>query len=395
MRLGIVGAGQSACTLLAELVQGEFDGQILVFNGEPHRPYRRPPLSKSWLKMSADTDTLRLLPEPVENHISIQWIKEWVKSIQPDNGEIHTEQASYQVDQIILATGTRPRQLTIEGLPSETTHVIRTLDDAEKLRQHVDHAENITVIGAGFLAFEIAASLNHPDRTIRIVAKGNRLLPQVSLKTADRLVGSSPALTQVDVKIESYDANSKSLTTNRGPVPADLVIVAAGAVPNTEIAMRCGLGTTDGIVTDVFMQTPHPKVSAIGEVSLHHQPHLGKSKRVESISEANDSAATCAKRLLGHPVPFGAIPWFWSDQGQLKLQIAGLCARSDDETCLIFSDTECVVIRHCGDRVTAIEAINVAKEFMAARRLFECGVVSLSALVEAGSVFDLLQSSRS
>ena len=395
MRLGIIGAGQSSCTLIAELVRGQFEGEILVFNGELHRPYQRPPLSKSWLKVTADANTLSLLPEPIENHGSIQWVKEWVTSIQPDNGEVRTEKASYQVDHIVLATGTRAKQLTIEGLPLEIEHVIRTLDDAERLKKHIDHAENITIIGGSFLAFELAASLDHPDRTIRIVARGNRFLPQVSVKTADRLLGSTTAFTQVDVEIDSYDANNKSLTTNHGPVPADLVIIAAGAVPNTEIAMRCGLGTEDGIATDLFMQTPHPKVSAIGEVSLHHQPHLGRSERVESISEANDSATTCAKRLLGRPEPFGTIPWFWSDQGQLKLQIAGLCARSDDETCLISNDVDCVVIRHCGDRVTAVEAINEAREFMAARRLFENGAISLSALVEAGSVFDLLQSSKS
>ncbi|HBX26104.1 MAG TPA: hypothetical protein DEF72_01595 [Gammaproteobacteria bacterium] len=395
MRLGIIGAGQSACTLATELIRGQFDGEILIFNGESHRPYQRPPLSKTSLKTRTDTNTLLLLPEPIENHASIQWIREWVNFIQPDSGEIHTQQARYHVDQIVLATGTRAKRLTIKGLPPETQHVVRTLDDTERLKQHIDHAKNITIIGAGFLAFELAATLDHPDRVIRIVAKGDRLLPQVSLKTADRLVGSSPASTAVDVRIESYDTASKTLTTNHGPVPADLVIIAAGAVPNTEIAMRCGLGTADGITTDAFMQTPHPKVSAIGEVSLHPQPHLGRPERVESISEANESATTCARRLLGHSEPFAAIPWFWSDQGQLKLQIAGLCARSDDETCLISTKAVSLVVRHRGDRVTAVEAINAPKEFMSARRLFERGTVSLSALSKAGSVFDLLQSSRS
>ena len=117
--------------------------------------------------------------------------------------------------------------------------------------------------------------------------------------------------------------------------------------------------------------------------------------RIESISEANDSANTLAKRLLGAPEPFGATPWFWSDQGKLKLQIAGLSERHNDETCLIDTQTERVVIRHKGDHVTAIEAVNAAKEFMAARRLFEQGSISLRALLQAGSVLSLLQSSRS
>ena len=121
-----------------------------------------------------------------------------VTSIQPDNGELRTEK-ELPLDHIVLATGTRAKQLTIEGLPPEIEHVIRTLDDAERLRKHIDHAENITIIGGSFLAFELAASLDHPDRTIRIVARGNRFLPQVSVKTADRLLGSTTALTQVDV----------------------------------------------------------------------------------------------------------------------------------------------------------------------------------------------------
>ncbi|MEK9670283.1 MAG: oxidoreductase C-terminal domain-containing protein, partial [Gammaproteobacteria bacterium] len=111
--------------------------------------------------------------------------------------------------------------------------------------------------------------------------------------------------------------------------------------------------------------------------------------------EANDTASTLAKRLLGQPEPFHATPWFWSDQGNLKLQIAGLCARTDEETVLIDTETEYVVIRHQSDRVTAIEAVNAAKEFMASRRLFEQGSISLKALLAEGSVFSLLQSSRS
>ena len=395
MNIGIVGAGQAACTLIAELVRGQFAGKILVFNGESHRPYQRPPLSKTWLQNPTDTESIRLLPEPIETHASIEWIHDQVVSIEPDQGVITTNNARRTVDHIVLATGTRAKTLAIDGLPADQVHVIRTLSDAIHLHEALDKAHNIVIIGAGFLAFELASSLDHPERTIRVLAKGVRALPQISVKAADRLLEETPASIRVGVTVERYDQDSASLITNHGPVPADLVIVAIGARPNTELASACGLGTSEGIPTDALMQTTHPRVSAIGEVSLHTQPHLNKVMRIESISEANDSASTLAKRLLDAPEPFKATPWFWSDQGQLKLQIAGLAARNDDETCLIDTQTERVVIRHNGDHVTAIEAVNAAKEFMAARRLFEQGPISRQTLLQAGSVFSLLQSSRS
>ena len=394
MKIGIIGAGQAACTLIAELIRGQFDGNILVFNRESRSPYQRPPLSKSWLKNPTDTQSIRLLPEPIETHSSVQWIQEHVQAIEPDNGAILTNKR-HTVDHIVLATGTRAKRLTIDGLPSDKCHVIRTLDDAVRLNHKLSDSLNIAILGAGFLAFELASSLDHPERTIRVLARGNRALPQISVKAAERLVDRSPASIYVGIRIDRYDDESAVLVTNHGPIPADLVIMAVGAEPNTELAEACGLGSHEGIPTDSFMQTNHPLVSAIGEVSLHDRPQLGESVRIESISEANDTAITLAKRLLGQPEPFSATPWFWSDQGDLKLQIAGLCARSDEESCLLDTETEHVVIRHRGDQITAVEAINAAKEFMAARRLFEEDGISLKATLEQGSLFRLLQSSRS
>ena len=332
MKIGIIGAGQAACTLIAELIRGQFDGEMLVFNGESHRPYQRPPLSKTWLTHPTETESVRLLPDPIENHPSVQWIQQRVTGIEPDDGLIVTERDRYSVDQIVLATGTRAKQLAVDGLPSEKTHVIRTLDDAITLHSALDGVQNIAILGAGFLAFELASSLDQPTRTIRVLAKGIRALPQVSVKAADRLLDATPASIRVGVTVERYDEDSAALITNHGSIPADLVIIAIGAQANTELAKACGLGTDEGIPTDSYMQTPHPCVSAIGEVSLHDQPHMNQKIRVESISEANDTATTLSKRLLGKPEPFNAIPWFWSDQGDLKLQIAGLCARTDEET---------------------------------------------------------------
>ena len=221
MKIGIVGAGQAACTLVAELVRGQFAGKILIFNGELHRPYQRPPLSKTWLHNPSDTESIRLLPEPIETHASLEWIHDHVVSIEPDQGVIATNNGRRTVDHIVLATGTRAKTLAIDGLPSDQVHVIRTLSDAIHLHKALDAAHNIIIIGAGFLAFELACSLDHPERTIRVLAKGIRALPQISVKAADRLLEETPASIRVGVTIERYDQDSASLITNHGPVPAE------------------------------------------------------------------------------------------------------------------------------------------------------------------------------
>ena len=395
MNLAIIGAGQAGCALIAELIRGKFIGTITVFNGEARPPYQRPPLSKSWLLEESKHENLSLLPNHIAQHPCVKWIQERVIEIHPDQGKVQTSSALVHVDHIILATGTRARRLTIPGLASKQLHVVRTLSDAERLKKASQDVQHIVIVGAGFLAFELASSLRHPKKKIRILAKGDRALPQISVKTADRLINESPASIRVNASVKKYDKNASSLRTNHGVIPADLIIAAIGAEPQIELAKACGLASETGIPTDDTLLTAHPNVSAIGEVSEHYQPHTGQIMRVESISEANDSASICAKRLLGHPESFKSIPWFWSNQAGLKLQIAGIAKRFDQETVLIETENELAVIRHLGDRVTAIETIQAAKEFMAARRLFESGPLTVGSLIKAGSAFKLLQSSRS
>ena len=160
-------------------------------------------------------------------------------------------------------------------------------------------AHDIAIIGAGFLAFELASSLDHPERTIRSGQSDS----SASTNLCQRQTVFSMRHRQSALVSQSNGMTKVPLITNHGPVPADIVIVAIGAEPNTELATACGLGTSEGVPTDALMQTTHARVSAIGEVSLHTQPHLDKMMRIESISEANDSASMAAKRLLGAPNP--------------------------------------------------------------------------------------------
>ena len=395
MNLAIIGAGQAACALVTELIRDEFVGTINIFNGEGQPPYQRPPLSKAWLRESSPPSGLSLLPDRIVQHPCIRWIQERVIAIDPDEGKVQTATSLMYVDHIVLATGTRARQLSISGFPSNRLHVVRTLRDAGRLKKAIKDVRHIVILGAGFLAFELASSINRANNEILILAKGDRALPQVSVKTADRLINASPASVKVAVSVKKYNEDLASLETNSGLIRADLIVAAIGVEPQIELAQACGLASETGIPTNNTLLTAHPNVSAIGEVAEHIQPHSGEIMRVESISEANDSASICAKRLLGHPESFKSIPWFWSDQGGLKLQIAGMSNRSDQETVLVETENELAIIRHLGNKVTAIETIHAAKEFMAARRLFESGPLAVDALIQAGSAFTLLQSSRS
>ncbi len=395
MRLAVIGAGQAACTLIAELVRGDFAGTILVFNGEGTHPYQRPPLSKTPLEQSLALDKTRLLPAKLAEDPRIQWIDAAVQSITPETGEVRTASDGVTVDHIILATGTRAVRPEIDGLDPNMLHVMRTWDDRIRLETAMQHARHVAIVGAGFMAFELAASLSGNDRTIHILARGSRALPQVSAESALFLTARSQAIVLTDCSVSSYDRATSTLHTSQGPVTADCIIATVGTTPNVELLLAHGLADPDGVPVDPLMQTPHPRVSAIGEVCRHMHPSIGRTARIESISEANDTATTLAKRLLGTPTPFQAIPWFWSDQGEHKLQIAGLSERSDKATVLQADDRRHVVARHHNGRVTSIEAINAATEFMAARRLFEQGAIPLDPLLDSGSVMALLQSSKS
>ena len=392
MRLAIIGAGQATATLLQTLIRGEFAGTMTVFHAEGQRPVQRPPLSKTFFK----TKTAEwLLPDDLMQHPQIHWIDRTVTAIDPDAGHVIWDDAHDSFDHIVLATGTRSLKPTIEGASPEACHTLRTLADAEAILKRIAPETHVVIQGSGFLAFEIAHALTTTVASVSLLLKTDRAMPQVSEVIAKALMEACPATCYPDTRIEYIQPEIAKLHTSKGQLPCDLIISAIGSVPNAELGAPWGLTDQHGIAVDATMQTAHPRVSAMGEVASFPNPHTHRTQRIESIAQANDTAQVLAARLLGNPQPFQATPWFWSDQGAQKLQIAGLATRDDQSTVITHSENTNVVARHQGQQVTAIEALNQAREFMAARRLFEQGPMNLSDLMQAGSAFSLLQSSRS
>lgn len=393
--LAVIGAGQAACTLIAELLRGDFQGTIQVFNAEAIDPYQRPPLSKTSFEQTVSETAHPLLPPQFMADPRLTWIPAAVTAIDPDQGRVTANGTDFFADHLVLATGTRATRPQIPGVPENALHTLRTHADRVQLEQALAQASTPLIIGAGFMAFELAAVIASDRRLVRILARGPRALPQLSAETAAFLVTRSPATVHTNCHASRYDPHTQTLTTDQGELVTDCLIATVGSQPNTELLEPFGLADADGVAVDAWMQTPHPRVSAIGEVCRHLHPSVGRSLRVESISEANDTGITLAKRLLGRPAPFQAVPWFWSDQGREKLQIAGLAARDDAAVLSLDEPDRQVVIRHRAGQVTAVEAINTATEFMAARRLLEQGPIALNDLQTAGSMMALLQSSRS
>lgn len=392
MRLGVIGAGQATATLLTELCRGGFDGQITVYHDEGATPCPRPPLSKTPFDRELTARERTLIPEAIASDSRIRWVYESVTALDPDQATITTASATDRFDHLVLATGTRAVKPAIAGLSDADIHVLRSLADRERLTQALANAQRVAVIGAGFMAYELAASLPS-TRAITILARGSRGLPQVAQETAAYLIEKSPARTLTHCQVLS--AEGQRLETSQGPLAADCVVATIGTAPNVELLLPHGLADADGVPVDLQMHSAHPNLSAIGEVCRHPWADGTGSVRIESIAEANDTATVLAKRLLGESATWCTVPWFWSDQGSEKLQIAGLAQREDGAYLLKSTDSMQVVLRTRGAAVTAVEALNAAREFMAARRLFEKGPLSLNAVLKAGSLMGLFQSSNS
>jgi 3-phenylpropionate/trans-cinnamate dioxygenase ferredoxin reductase subunit len=392
MRIAVIGAGQATATLLNALIRGAFAGSVTVFNAEGHRPAQRPPLSKTFFKTKTPE---WLLPDALMQSPQIQWINQPATGIDPDAGRVFWDDHQDTFDHIVLATGTRSRQPQIAGASLQSCCTLRTLADAEMIASRITPQSRVVIQGSGFLAFEIAHALQDAVASLSLLLKTDRAMPQVSDALSQRLVEACPAIQYPNTHIESVSPERADMQTSAGTLACDLLISAIGSVANVELGTPWGLTDAHGIAVDASMQTAHPRVSAIGEVASFLNPHTGRTQRIESIAQANDTAQVAAARLLGTPQTFEATPWFWSDQGADKLQIAGLADRADGATVISDEGDALVVARHQQAQVTAVEALNQAREFMAARRLFEHGPVDLSALKHAGSAFALLQSSRS
>ena len=334
----IVGAGHAGFQVAASLRQHGYGERICLINDEAHLPYQRPPLSKAYLKGEGRLDSLMFRPEKFYRDQNIELIGDRAAFIDRAACRLLLTSGSFlDYGHLVLATGARNRLLDLPNANLSDVRYLRILDESEALRQRIGTARHVVVIGAGFIGLEFAATARAKGLEVDVIELGARVMARaVTAEISDYFQARHTAagirihLGVQATSIESDGANVAGVSLSDGRhVPADLVVVGVGVLPNVELAAEAGLPVAAGIIVDEQLLTSDPNISAIGDCALFASPRFGGSLRLESVQNATDHARCVAARLTGNAKTYDGLPWFWSDQGDDKLQIAGLTTGYD------------------------------------------------------------------
>ncbi len=375
----VIGAGHAAAQVVDSLRHEHFTGRLVLVGEEPLLPYQRPPLSKKFLagEMEADRLPIRhaafyesihcelLLGKPVET------INTGARELKLADGNRLT------YDKLVLAVGGHARPLAVPGADLTGVHVLRTMADVNAIRAQVAPGKRAVIVGAGYIGLESAATFRKLGLEVTVIEMMDRVMSRVVAPEMSRfyagehlahgvsiLIGKRVSALLGDTRVNAVEC------TDGTRVPADLVLIGIGLVPNTELANAAGLRCEDGIAVDEHCRTSDPNVYAIGDCCSHPSPRYGRRIRLESVDNAFEQARTAAANICGRVLTHDKTPWFWSDQYELKLQIVGLCQGYD--SVVIRGDPAERAFSCCylqGGELIALDAVNHVKDFMAARKL--------------------------
>jgi 3-phenylpropionate/trans-cinnamate dioxygenase ferredoxin reductase component len=387
----IVGASQAGLQLAVSLRQFGDTAPITLVGEEPHPPYQRPPLSKEFLAGTTDLAALALRTPAFYADSGIGLLLgERVGEVALTPGgpagsgtAVTASGRELRFDRLALTVGAGPRPLAVPGAHLDGVRLLRGHDDAAELRTRLCGAARVVVVGGGFIGLEVAAAARALGASVTVVEAADRLMgrsvaPVVSefYRRAHRRRGTGVRLS---TGVAGFDGEGGRVTGVRladGTVlPADLVLVGVGAVPRTELAEQLGLVCDHGIVVDAHARTSDPAIVAAGDCTVRPHPLTGRGRvRLESVQNAVAQAQSAAATLLGRPEEVRSVPWFWSHQGDLRLQTAGLSAGHDEHVVRGEPDEECFsVLYYRAGRLLAVDAVNRPADYMAVRKALAQG----------------------
>jgi 3-phenylpropionate/trans-cinnamate dioxygenase ferredoxin reductase component len=381
--LMIIGAGHGGVQLAASLRMEGYSGPITLFDGEDALPYHRPPLSKAYMD-HGDTERLHLRPKTFFSEHMIDY-RSGVTIIAVDRTrqEVTTqsgERIAYA--HLVLATGSTPYRPPIPGATLSGLSSLRNLNEAVELRAKLEGGKKAVVLGAGFIGLEFAAMARLKGLDVTVLEAAPRVLARVVSADMSQKIEAEHTRAGVEFRLDTGVARivadnngmAKAVVMHNGEqLNADIILMATGARANTALAEAAGLAVSNGITVDASFATSDPAISALGDCASFPDPFGNGHIRLESIQAANDHARCLAARLTGKMQPYEALAWFWSDQGEMKLQIAGFDPRQNLLPTEVYAtplgDRRFIVCRFEQDRLKAVETLNAPAQHMAARKL--------------------------
>lgn len=383
-RCVIVGGSHAAAQLVSSLRSGGWTGAITLICDESLPPYHHPPLSKDFLSGGKSVDDLliRTFSSYVEADVDVK-LSTRVTHIDRGNQTVHTAIGEIiPYDYLALTTGARVRRLKIPGAEFPQVFYLRDSRDVEKIRAAAKPGRRALIIGGGYIGLETAASLKNLGVSVTVLEALSRILQRVTAPEVSEFykrVHTEEGVTiregvQAHEILSSGETLSETLCVKSSEgetFKADFIVIGIGVIPNQELASDAGLEVGNGIVVNALCQTSDPRIFAAGDVTWHHNPIYDRHLRLESVPNATDQAKTIASFICGTPKPYNSLPWFWSDQFDLKLQIAGLSAgysdlvlRGDPENGRSFA-----AFYFDQDRLLAVDAVNSPREFAFGRMM--------------------------
>ena len=376
----IIGAGHAGGSVAAFLRQYGHEGPIVLAGEEDAPPYQRPPLSKAWLKGEADLEALLLRPLSFYAEQNIDFRPSTVAvSVDAEAKTVAFHDGSSETyDLLVLATGSTARKLPVPGGDHPEVLELRTLKDAERLKAVLGPGKRLAVVGGGYVGLEAAASARALGAEAVVIERAPRVLARVASETLSTFFTAQHRARGVEIVTgaEVTAVAKDGVTLADGSVVrADAVLIGVGAMASDGLARSAGLRCDDGVVVDDQARTSDPAVFAVGDMTRRPIPvHGGVHHRLESVPNALEQAKQAAAAIVGRPGPAPEVPWFWSDQYEFKLQIAGLPFDADRQVVRGDPTTGGFAVFHLnGDRIVCVEAVNAAPEFMAGKQLIGKG----------------------
>ena len=374
----IIGCGQAGGQAAASLRQEKYEGPITMIGQEPYIPYQRPPLSKQYLSGEQEKEKLNLRQASFysEKEInlllgtSVLSVDPLQKELQLDTGETVT------YDKLLIASGGRPRKLEVDGHNLKGIHYLRNIDDVDAIKAQMSTSKNMVIVGGGYIGLEVASVAIKKGLTVSVLEMENRILERVTTEEMSAFYNELHSdqgvniFTSTQAKAFKGSEAVERVVCDDQEIPADLVIVGIGILPNTEIAETAGLETNNGIVVDEHCRTSNEHIFAAGDCTNHPNPLLNRRLRLESVPNAMEQGRVAASNMLGGSKSYASMPWFWSDQYEHKLQMVGFSKESDQSIVRGDRTSKSFTVFYLKDNlIIAADSVNNPKEFMASKQL--------------------------